>query len=75
MLAPKPGMSGTERNEFKRLEKEISQAEKRKKEIMERFNAPDIGNDEIAKLSTELGKLQEDLEMKEMRWLELSELG
>ncbi len=73
--APKPGMSGTERNEFKRLEKEISQAEKRKKEIMERFNAPDIGNDEIAKLSTELGKLQEDLEMKEMRWLELSELG
>ena len=72
--APKPGMSGNERNEFKKLERDIAQAEKRKKEIMERFNAPGISNDEIARLSTELGKLQDELEKKEMRWLELSEL-
>lgn len=72
--AAKPGMTNTERNEFKRLEKEIAQAESRKKEIMERFNAADITNDEIAKLSAELGTLQETLDTKEMRWLELSEL-
>lgn len=70
----KPGLSGTERNEFKRLEKEIAQAETRKKQILERFNAPDITTDEITKLSAELGNLQEALDMKEMRWLELSEM-
>jgi ATP-binding cassette subfamily F protein uup len=71
--APKPGMNGSERNEFKKLEKDIAQAEKRKKEIMERFNALNITNDEITRLSAELGNLQETLEKKEMRWLELSE--
>lgn len=71
--APKSGMNGSERNEFKKLEKDIAQAEKRKKEIMERFNALNITNDEITRLSAELGNLQETLEKKEMRWLELSE--
>ena len=69
---PKPGLSGTERNELKKLEREIMQGEARKKEIMERFNAENISPDEIAKLSTELGTLQAALELKEMRWLELS---
>lgn len=66
------GLTNTERNELKKLEREIAQAEARKKEIMERFNAPDITPDEISKLSGELGTLQETLETKELRWLELS---
>jgi ATP-binding cassette subfamily F protein uup len=70
--APKPGLTSTERNELKKLEREIAQGEARKKEIMERFNAENISPDEIAKLSTELGTLQTALELKEMRWLELS---
>jgi ATP-binding cassette subfamily F protein uup len=70
--APKPGLTSTERNELKKLEREIAQGEARKKEIMERFNAENISPDEIAKLSTELGTLQTAMELKEMRWLELS---
>ncbi len=70
-----PSLTNTERNEFKRLDKEIAALESRKKQILERFNAADLGADEAAKLSAELGKLQEDLEVKEMRWLELAERG
>lgn len=68
-------LSNTERNEFKKLEKELATLEKRKKEIMARFNAEDLGADEAAKLSAELGALQDTLDEKEMRWLELAERG
>ncbi|MBL7809509.1 MAG: ABC-F family ATP-binding cassette domain-containing protein [Saprospiraceae bacterium] len=70
---PTVGLSNTERNEMKKLDKEIGALESRKKEILERFNAEDLGADEAAKLSTELGQVQENLEIKEMRWLELAE--
>ncbi|HAD11349.1 MAG TPA: ABC transporter [Saprospirales bacterium] len=70
---PSVGLTNTERNEMKKLDKEIGALESRKKEILERFNAEDLGADEAGKLSTELGQLQENLEMKEMRWLELAE--
>ncbi|MCC7465604.1 MAG: ABC-F family ATP-binding cassette domain-containing protein [Saprospiraceae bacterium] len=70
---PVAGLSNTERNEMKKLDKEIGALESRKKEILARFNAEDLGADEAAKLSAELGQLQETLEMKEMRWLELAE--
>ncbi|MCC6283182.1 MAG: ABC transporter ATP-binding protein, partial [Saprospiraceae bacterium] len=66
-------LSNTERNEMRKLEKEMATQEARKKEIMEKFNAPDLSADDIAKLSKELGTLQESLEMKELRWLELAE--
>ncbi len=72
-LEPAAGLSNTERNEMKKLDKEIGALESRKKEILERFNAEDLGADEAAKLSTELGQLQENLEMKETHWLELAE--
>ena len=58
---------------MKRLEKEMATHEARKKEILDRFNATDLGADEAAKLSKELGELQESLEGKELRWLELAE--
>jgi len=66
-------LSSTERNEFKKLEKELATLENRKKVILERFNASDLGADEAGKLSTELGTLQTTLDEKEMRWLELAE--
>lgn len=75
--APQPansaGLSNTERNEMKKLDKEIAALEQRKKQILERFNANDLGTEESGKLSTELGKLQDDLEQKELRWLELAD--
>ncbi|MFN0172996.1 MAG: ABC-F family ATP-binding cassette domain-containing protein [Saprospiraceae bacterium] len=66
-------LSSTERNEMKKLDKEVAALESRKKQILERFNGVDLGADEAGKLSAELGKLQEDLDVKEMRWLELAE--
>lgn len=68
-------LSNTERNEMKKLDREVATLENRKKQILERFNASDLGADEAAKLSAELGKLQEELDVKEMRWLELAERG
>ena len=51
----------------------MAQLESRRKEILERFNSDNLGAEEAGKLSAELGTLQESLEEKEMRWLELSE--
>ncbi len=74
--SPAPSsLSNTERNEMKKLDREVATLENRKKQILERFNASDLGADEAAKLSAELGKLQEELDVKEMRWLELAERG
>ncbi|MEZ4966694.1 MAG: ABC-F family ATP-binding cassette domain-containing protein [Saprospiraceae bacterium] len=71
--ADKPGLTNTERNEMKKVEKEMAALEQRKKAILERFNAADLGADEASTLSNELGALQQTLEEKEMRWLELAE--
>jgi len=68
-------LTSTERNEIRKLEKDIAAAETRKKEILEKFNAVDLNASDANKLSAELGVLQETLETKEMRWLELSEKG
>jgi ATP-binding cassette subfamily F protein uup len=70
---PKAGLSNTERNEMKKLEKELAELERRKKEILARFDAADLGAAEAQKISVELGQVQEKLDEKEMRWLELSE--
>ena len=59
---------------MKKLEKDIAKMESRKAEILARFNAGELGVEEAGKLSAELGKLQEELDIREMRWLELSEL-
>ena len=72
---PQSPLTSTERNEMKKLDKEIATLESRKKQILERFNASDLGADEAGKLSDELGKLQGGLDTKEMRWLELAERG
>jgi ATP-binding cassette subfamily F protein uup len=72
--AAKAGLSNAERNEMKKLEKDIAKMESRKAEILARFNAGELGVEEAGKLSAELGKLQEELDIREMRWLELSEL-
>ncbi len=64
-----------ERKEMGRLEKEIAKLEAKKAEIFEKFNDPSLSGDEISKLSIESGKIGEEIEEKEMRWLELSEFA
>jgi ABC transport system ATP-binding/permease protein len=70
-----PKLTYLERKEFNRLEKEIEKHEARKSGIMEKFDDPNLSPDEIQKLSKELGEINNTLEEKEMRWLELSELA
>lgn len=70
----KPGLNGAERKEYNQIERDIAKLESRKKEITEKFNDPKLSNDDMMKFSLELGKINNDLEEKEMRWLELAEL-
>lgn len=66
-------MNNTERNELKRLEKDIAQLERRKADILDRFNTSGLDAGEAGKLSVELGQVQGALDEKEMRWLELAD--
>jgi len=70
-----PRLSQDERKEMNKLEKEIKKLEERKAEITELFNSTNLTPDSIQKLSKELNELTDNLETKEMRWLELSELA
>ena len=64
-----------EKKEFKRLEREIGQLEDKKALLTYKFNdAATMTPADIKKLSDDLNEVQETLETKEMRWLELSEL-
>ncbi|MEZ4918656.1 MAG: ABC-F family ATP-binding cassette domain-containing protein [Saprospiraceae bacterium] len=67
------GLSNDEQKELKRLDRDIARLETRKSEIMEQFNNTELSPDQVAKLSTELGELQDTLDEKELRWMELAE--
>ena len=74
--SPQPSanpLSNTERNELRKLEKDIANAEASKRSIMEKFNSANLDAAEATKLSTELGALQKLIESKEVRWMELAE--
>ncbi len=66
-------LTNAERNELKRLEKDITALERRKQEILQRFNSANLSPADINRLSEELGTLQKTLEEKEGKWLELAE--
>ncbi|MCB0678971.1 MAG: ABC-F family ATP-binding cassette domain-containing protein, partial [Saprospiraceae bacterium] len=73
VLPEATGLTLEERKELKRLEKEIDKLETRKKEINERFHSNQLSLSEIEELSAELGQLHEQLEAREMRWMELAD--
>jgi ATP-binding cassette subfamily F protein uup len=66
--------SQDDRKEFKKIEKQIQKLEEDKAKITEHFNNPDLNPDKIMELSKQLQSIQSELEDKEMRWLELSEM-
>ena len=74
-VVPTKRATDNERKEFKRLEKEVEKLENRKLEITNQFNNPSkLSSKDIEKLGLELGDVQNQLEIKELRWLELSEM-
>ena len=64
-----------ERQEFNQLEQDIAHLEEEKKQIEAALCGGTTSVDEITKMSKRLPLLTEELEEKEMRWLELSELA
>jgi ABC transport system ATP-binding/permease protein len=66
-------LSFNEQKELNNLESKLKSLEFDKKEIEAKFLVPDIDMDTIGALSDELKTLNEVIEEKEMRWLELNE--
>ena len=64
-----------ERREFEQLETEIEQLETEKTEIHGTLSSGSASVEEITQLSKRLPLLEEELEEKSMRWLELSEFA
>ncbi|WP_276497531.1 ABC-F family ATP-binding cassette domain-containing protein [Pontibacter litorisediminis] len=64
-----------EKKEYERLEQEIEQLESRKAEIIETMNSGSVtGHEALHALASELESINEQLEEKEFRWLELAEI-
>ena len=68
-------LSYKEKRELEQLEKDIETLEAEKKQIEEALCGGTTSVDEITKLSKRLPVLNDELDEKSMRWLELSEIG
>lgn len=67
-------MSYKEKMEFAQLEKEIAELEKEQKEIEEQLCSGKLPVNELTEKSKRLPLIKEELDLKELRWLELSEI-
>ena len=70
----KPRMTFRERQEFQALEKEIEALEQEKADIEAALSSGTISTQEIIDMSKRLPVVNEQLDEKSMRWLELSEI-
>ena len=73
-LNEKHRMTFKERKEFEQLEKEIAALEEEKKQIEEALCSGTLSVDELTEKSKRLPLLNDELDEKTMRWLELSEI-
>jgi ATP-binding cassette subfamily F protein uup len=71
----KTKLSFKEKHEFAELTEELPKLEARKAEITAFFESGSSDAQKLQELSAEMEALQEELEEKEMRWLELSEFA
>ncbi len=67
-------MSYKEKKEFEQITIDIERLTNEKKQIEDQLSSGDISVEKITELSKRLPILKEELDEKEMRWLELSEL-
>jgi ABC transport system ATP-binding/permease protein len=70
----KPKLSYKEKQELEKLEKEIRALNKEKEQLTEKLHDPSINFDVIQQLSQRFTVVEDTLQVKEFRWLELSEL-
>lgn len=66
-------LSYAERKEFNKLEKEIEELEIRKQAIEDEMNSGITDYEKLNELSNQFGEIKEEIEEKELLWLELSE--
>lgn len=67
-------MTFKEKREFEQLTDEIDRLEREKREIEEKLCGGSLEVEQITKLSIRLPELNQELDEKSMRWLELSEI-
>ena len=67
-------MSFKEKKEFEQLEKDLAMLEAEKRSIEEGLSSGKLSVEKITQMSKRLPILQDELDEKEMRWLELSEM-
>ena len=67
------GLTNKEKNELKRLERDIESLEARKQKIHAAFAQPNISVADIGIFSKELKEVESEMEEKEMRWMELAD--
>lgn len=70
----KKKLSFNEKRELETLESEIEHLENRKTELENKLNSGELGHKELFKSSEEIAQIKSELDEKEFRWLELSEL-
>jgi len=68
-------MSFKEKREFEQLEKDIAALEDEKKQIEDALSSGTLSVEDITQMSRRLPVLNDELDEKSMRWLELSELA
>jgi ATP-binding cassette subfamily F protein uup len=73
-VTPKKKPSFKEKKEFEDLEKEIASLETERDQLTNEMSNPDINYDKIEIISKRLTAITTELEGKELRWLELSEI-
>ena len=73
--ATKKKLSYKEQRELEQLEKELPALEQEKETITQQMGDAALPYDQLQKLSTRILEITQLLEEKEMRWLELSEVG
>lgn len=74
-ITAKRKLSFKEKTEFDNLEKEMQILEKIKNELSEKLSSGNLAFDAIAEISKKLEDTVNDLEEKELRWLDLSEMS
>ena len=75
LMEKKRKLTFKERQEFEQLEKDIEALEKEKSDIETALSSGTISVDEITVMSKRLPLLNDELDEKSMRWLELSEFA
>ena len=73
LVRTESGLTNKEKNELKKLEREIGELELRKAQLHDKFAQANLSLPDIDKMTKELQQVESGLEEREMRWLELSD--